>query len=152
MERAMTLMRLDNSREIDRAIAQAFGPRVTPAVPIEAFHRGDEYVVVLDVPGTDKKDIDVEVERDMVSIRVERRPAHGPDDQVLIDERPRGDFTRRLYLGDHLDSERLTADFTNGVLTLTIPVAESSKPRTIPVGSLADSTKADAAPTVPTNA
>jgi HSP20 family protein len=100
MERAMTLMRLDNSREIDRAIAQAFGP----------------------------------------------------DDQVLIDERPRGDFTRRLYLGDRLDSERLTADFTNGVLTLTIPVDESSKPRTIPVGSLADSTKADTTPTVPTNA
>jgi HSP20 family protein len=135
-EQEMTLMGLDTFRDVDRVVEQAMGAtRATRAVPIEAFRRRDEYVVALDLPGVDRNDIDIKVERNVVTVRATRRSLRQPDDEILIDERPKGEFVRRLYLGDSLDSKRLTADFANGVLTLTIPVDESSKPRTVSLGS-----------------
>ena len=132
----MTLMGFDAFRDVDRAVDQAMGAnRRTRAVPLEAFRRGDQYIVVADVPGTDAKDVDVRVERNVVTITVRRRPEFGPDDVVLIDERPRGKFVRQLFLGDSLDSSRLTADFGNGVLTLRVPVDESSMPRQVEISS-----------------
>jgi HSP20 family protein len=132
----MTLMGFDAFRDVDRVVEQAMGAnRRTRAVPLEAFRRGDQYIVVADVPGTDAKDVDVRVERNVVTITVQRRPEFGPDDVVLIDERPRGEFVRQLFLGDSLDSSRLTADFGNGVLTLRVPVDESSKPRRVDISS-----------------
>jgi HSP20 family protein len=137
-------MGLDSFRDVDRVVEQVMGSsRTTRAVPIEAFRRGDEYVVALDLPGVDKSDIDIKVERNVVTVRVTRRPLRGQDDEVVIDERPKGDFVRQLYLGDSLDSKRLSADFTNGVLMLRIPVDESSKPRTV---SLDSSTTDDSSP------
>ena len=132
----MTLMGFDAFRDVDRAVEQAMGAnRRTRAVPLEAFRRGDQYVVVADVPGTDAKDVGVRVERNVVTITVQRRPQFRPDDVVLIDERPRGEFVRQLFLGDSLDSSKLTADFGNGVLTLRVPVDESSLPRQVDISS-----------------
>jgi HSP20 family protein len=132
----MTLMGFDAFRDVDRAVEQALGTnRRTSAVPLEAFRRGDQYFVVADVPGADPADVEVRVERNVVTITVQRRPAFGPDDAVLIDERPRGEFVRQLFLGDSLDSSRLSADFGNGVLTLRVPVDESSKPRRVDISS-----------------
>ena len=135
----MTLMGFDAYRDVDRAVEQALGAnRLTRAVPLEAFRRGDQYIVVADVPGTDAQDVDVRVERNVVTITVQRRPEFGRDDVILIDERPRGEFVRRLFLGDSLDDSRLTAHLGNGVLTLLVPVDESSEPRQVTVSPQQD--------------
>jgi HSP20 family protein len=149
----MTLMGLDNFRDVDRVVEQTLGAsRTTRVVPIEAFRRGDEYVVVFDLPGVDRNDIDIKVERNVVTVRVTRRPLRGQDDEILIDERPKGEFTRQLYLGDSLDNKRLSADFKNGMLMLTIPVDESSKPRTVSLDSSSAESNTDNPSSVPVNA
>lgn len=132
----MTLMRFDPFRELDRLGEQVLGgARPYMAMPMEAFRRGDEFVVALDLPGVSPEDVDVTVERNVVTIRARRSPLHGDGDDVLIDERPTGEFTRQLFLGDNLDSSKLAADFERGVLHLRIPVAESSKPKRIQISS-----------------
>lgn len=136
----MSLMRFDTSRDVDRAVAQAFGVnRRTYAVPLEAYRRGDQYVVLADAPGVDIRDVDVHVEGNAVTITVQRRTKFAPDDLVLIDERPRGEFVRQLLLGDSLDGSRLTAHLGSGVLTLLVPVNEASAPRRVEVSSDPDS-------------
>jgi len=111
---------------------------------MEALRRGDELLVQLDVPGVPPDNIDLTVERNVVSVRVHREPARQEGDEVIISERVYGDFTRQLFLGDNLDVERMSADTRDGVLTLTIPVSEKSKPRRIPLGSADTSAGASA--------
>ncbi|MFC0432528.1 Hsp20/alpha crystallin family protein [Kutzneria buriramensis] len=129
----MTLMRFDPFRDLDRLTEQAFG-RGARAMPMEAFRRGDEFVVALDVPGVDPADVDVTVEHNVVSVRAGRRPLHADGDELVIDERPQGEFSRQLFLGDNLDSTKLSANVDRGVLMITVPVAESSKPRRVEIG------------------
>ena len=132
----MTLMGFDAFRGVDRVVEQAVGAnRRTYAVPLEAYRRGDQYVVIADAPGADIRDIDVRVERNVVTITVQRRAKFAPDDIVLIDERPRGEFVRELFLSDSLDSAKLVAHFGNGVLTLLVPIDESSRPRQVDISS-----------------
>lgn len=132
----MTLMGFDRYRDVDQVVEQALGAnRRTYAVPLEAYRRGGQYIVIADTPGVDIRDIDVRVERNVVTITVQRRPKFAPDDLVLIDERPRGEFVRRLFLGDSLDDSKLTAHLGNGVLTLLVPVDESSAPRQVDITS-----------------
>jgi HSP20 family protein len=133
----MTLMRFDPFRELDRLAEQTLsaGARVLRSMPMEALRRGDTFIVHLDLPGVLREDIDLTVERNVVNVRARRVPDRQEGDEVLIDERPYGEFARQLFLGDNLDVDRMTADTDNGVLTLTIPVSEKSKPRKIPLGS-----------------
>jgi HSP20 family protein len=133
----VTLMRFDPLRELDRLAEQTLsaGARAVRSMPMEALRRGDEFLVHLDVPGVARDDIDLTVERNVISIRVRREPARQEGDEVIIDERVYGEFARQLFLGDNLDPDRMTADTRDGVLTLTIPVSEKSKPRRVPLGS-----------------
>ncbi|WP_324273198.1 Hsp20/alpha crystallin family protein [Blastococcus brunescens] len=130
-------MRFDPFRELDRLAEQtlAVGTRAARSMPMEALRRGDELLVHLDVPGVPDEDIDLTVERNDVSVRVRRAPARQEGDEVVIDERPYGEFARQLFLGENLDPDRLSADTRDGVLTLTIPVSEKSKPRRVELGS-----------------
>jgi HSP20 family protein len=138
----MTLMRFDPFRDLERlteqAVAGARGPR---AMPMEAFRRGDQFVVALDLPGVDPGDVDVTVERNVVTVRTRRAPLRREGDELLVDERPQGEFSRQFFLGDNLDSTRLSAEFDRGVLTLGIPVAEASKPRKVEIGSGTETTE-----------
>ena len=135
----MTLMRFDPFRDLDRLAEQAFGGSRGPhAMPMEAFRRGDEFVVALDLPGVDPAEVDVTVERNVITVRASRRPLRGDGDELVIDERPQGEFSRQLFLGDNLDSGQLSADFDRGVLKIAIPVAEASKPRKVEIGTHAD--------------
>jgi HSP20 family protein len=127
----MTLMRFDPFRELDRLTEHT--TRTPRALPMEAFRRGDRCIVALDLPGVDRKDVDVTVERNVVMVKARRDPLRHENDEVLIDERPRGEFSRQFFLGDMLAAGDLTAEFDRGVLVLTIPIAESSKPRKIEV-------------------
>jgi HSP20 family protein len=131
----MTLMRFDPFRELDRLTEQVLaGGRPSRTMPMEAFRRGDNFFVYIDLPGVDPKDVDLTVERNVVSVRAQRQSPRQEGDELIVDERPHGIFTRQLFLGDNLDASKLSADFDRGVLVLTIPVAEVSKPRRIELG------------------
>lgn len=131
------LMRTDPFRELDRLTQQVLGANGTlarPAVmPMDAWRDGDEFHVEFDLPGVDPGSIDLDVERNVVTVKAERRD-RDDDVELLAAERPRGVFSRQLVLGDNLDTERITADYDQGVLSLLIPVAEQAKPRKINVG------------------
>jgi HSP20 family protein len=133
----VTLMRFDPFRELDRLAEQTLsaGTRAIRTMPMEALRRGDEFKVYIDLPGVVSDDVDLTVERNVVSVRARRAPARQDGDEVLIDERPYGEFNRQLFLGDNLDPDRLSADTRDGVLELTIPISEASKPRRVALGS-----------------
>lgn len=108
-------------------------------MPMDAYREGEEYVIALDLPGVAKDAIDIDVERNMLTVKAERRPAAKADDvQLELSERPLGVFSRQLVLADTLDTERITADYEAGVLTLRIPIAERAKPRKIAISGESD--------------
>jgi HSP20 family protein len=134
------LMRTDPFRELDRFAQQALGTAARPAVmPMDAWREGDVFFVEFDLPGIDQESLDVDIERNVVTVRAER-PAVDPNREMLATERPRGIFSRQLVLGENLDTERIEASYQEGVLHLRIPVAERAKPRKITVGR-ADGTR-----------
>jgi HSP20 family protein len=132
------LMRSDPFRELDRLSQQVFGTAGTPArpsvMPMDAWREGDTFVVEFDLPGIDPHAIDLDVERNVVTVRAER-PLVDSTREMLASERPRGVFSRQLVLGDGLDLERIAASYVSGVLTLRIPVAEKAKPRKIEISN-----------------
>ena len=131
------LMRTDPFRELDRMAQQAFGSVGTlarpAAMPIDAWRDGDTFHVELDLPGVDPGSIDVDVERNVLTVKAERRPT-SDERELIAAERPRGVFSRQLFLGDTLDTDGIVADYEQGVLRLRIPVAERAKPRKIEIG------------------
>jgi HSP20 family protein len=145
-------MRFDPFRELDRLADQALaGPRAMRTMPMEAVRRGDQFIVAIDLPGVTQDDVDVTVEHNVVDVSAHRQTVRKEGDQVIIDERPQGEFRRQLFLGDNLDPSKLSAQYDRGVLTLTIPVSEASKPRKIAIGASKDkaqSVKANSSQTV----
>ncbi|MFC6094885.1 Hsp20/alpha crystallin family protein [Saccharothrix lopnurensis] len=135
-------MRTDHPfRQLERLTQQVFGDEGTPsrssAVPMDAYRRGDEFFVQFDLPGVSPDSIDLSVERNVLTVRAERAAEAGEageERRWQVAERPRGVFSRRVFLGDALDSDRIEADYEAGVLTLRIPVAEKAQPRRIAVG------------------
>ena len=132
------LMRTDPFRELDRFTQQVFGNDGTLArpsvMPMDAWREGDTFHVEFDLPGVDVDSIDLDVERNVVTVKAER-PARASDAELLAAERPRGVFSRQLILGDNLDTQHISAGYDGGVLTLRIPVAEQAKPRKITISS-----------------
>jgi HSP20 family protein len=130
------LMRTDPFRDLDRLTQQVFGPNGTLArpsvMPMDAWRDGDTFHVEFDLPGVNRDSIDIDVERNVVTVKAER-PARASDAELVAAERPRGVFSRQLVLGDNLDTERIEATYDTGVLTLSIPVAEKAKPRKVEV-------------------
>ena len=132
------LMRTDPFRDFDRFAQQVFGAPGTwskpSAMPMDAYRAGDEFVVCFDLPGVDPGAIELDVERNVLTVKAERRPLPTGDDvRLQVSERPLGVFSRQLFLGDTLDTEHITADYDAGVLTIRIPVAEKAKPRRISI-------------------
>jgi HSP20 family protein len=128
-------MRFDPFRDFDRLVAeQMAGLRGAPRiVPMDAYRRADQFLVHLDLPGVDADAIELTVEQNVLTIRAERRFEPEEGDELLITERPQGSFTRQLLLGESLDTDRLEADYDQGVLTVRIPVAEAAKPRRVEI-------------------
>jgi len=130
------LMRTDPFRELDRLTQQMFGTDGTLArpsvMPMDAWRDGDTFHVEFDLPGVNPDSIDLDVERNVVTVKAER-PARADNAELIAAERPRGVFSRQLILGDNLDTERIAASYDAGVLTLKIPVAEHAKPRKISI-------------------
>lgn len=132
------LMRTDPFRELDRLTQQMFGSVGTttrPSVmPMDAWRDGDVFVLEFDLPGIDPSTIDLDVERNVLTIKAERPTLNGGH-EILAAERPRGVFSRQLILGDNLDLTHVEADYAGGVLRLRVPVAEQAKPRKISINS-----------------
>jgi HSP20 family protein len=137
------LLRFDPYREVDRLFDQALGTR-TPRMPMDAYRRGDDFFVHLDLPGVDPSSIDLSIEKNMLTVKAVRAWQRSENDQWLVAERPQGTYSRQLFLGDALDTDRIEASYHDGVLTLRIPVAEQAKPRRIEVNALSDTHTVDA--------
>jgi HSP20 family protein len=128
------LMRTDPFRELDRVAQQVFGTAARPAaMPIDAYRKGDQFVVMFDLPGIDPASINLTVERNVLSVHAERQRATDDEVELLIGERPHGTFSRQLFLAETLDADRIEADYTDGVLRLLIPVKEQAKPRRVDI-------------------
>jgi HSP20 family protein len=129
----MLLRTTDPFRDLDRLAQQVLGTTSRPAVmPMDAWREGDRFIIEFDLPGVAQDSIDLDVERNVLTVRAERVARNG-DWEPLASERPRGMFSRQLVLGDNLDLERIEAGYAGGVLRLVIPVAEKAKPRKIEV-------------------
>jgi HSP20 family protein len=137
----MVLMRTDPFRDLDRLTQQVFGTSARPAVmPMDAWRDGDTFQVEFDLPGVDQESINLDVERNVLTINAERPVAELPGEQLAA-ERPRGVFSRQLILGDNLDLDNIAASYSNGVLRLRIPVAEKAKPRKIEISTSPDDSR-----------
>ncbi len=130
----MMLMRTDPFRELDRLTQQVFGTTARPAtMPMDAWQEDGEFVVAFDLPGVNVDSVDLDIERNVLTVKAERRDPTQPNVELLASERPRGVFSRQLILGDTLDLDNVKANYADGVLTLRIPVAEKAKPRKIEI-------------------
>ncbi|BAN30685.1 HSP20 family small heat-shock protein [Mycobacterium avium subsp. hominissuis] len=133
MEVTTMLVRSDPFRDLNRFTRQVSGTAAHPSVmPMDAWRDGEQFIVEFDLPGIDEQSLDLDIERNVVTVRAER-PDVDPGREMLATERPRGVFSRQLVLGDNLDTDRIEATYTDGVLRLRIPVAEKAKPRKIAV-------------------
>ena len=127
------LMRTDPFRDLDRLTQHILGTAARPAVmPMDAWRDGEQFIVEFDLPGIAADSIGIDVERNVLTVHAER-PDLDPAREMVSAERPRGVFSRQLFLGENLDTDKITAEYQDGVLRLTIPVAEKAKPRRIEI-------------------
>ena len=144
------LLRFDPFRELDRLTEQA--GRAPQPLPMDAVRRGDDVLVAFDLPGVDPGSIDLTVERNVLTVKAQRRAFRAEGDQVIASERRLGAVARQLLLGDTLDGDSVRADYTDGVLTLTIAAAEAAKPRKVEVSTGASSAAIEASASEPEGA
>lgn len=130
------LFQNDPFRDVD-ALFNRLAPRSPSghAMPMDAYRRGEEVWVHVDLPGVTADSLDINVERNVLTISAERDWPSEEDDRTYLLERRRGAFRRQVHLGEGLDPEAIEADLSDGVLTLRIPVAERAKPRKITIGT-----------------
>ena len=131
----MLIRTADPFRDLDRLAQQMLGTTSRPAaMAMDAWREGDQFVIEFDLPGVAAETIDLDVERNVLTVHAERLPRNG-DWEMLASERPRGLFRRQLVLGDNLDLDHIGATYTDGILRLVVPVAERAKPRKIEVNT-----------------
>ena len=139
------LVRTDPFRELDRLTQQLLGTAARPApMPMDAYRDGDTFYVHFDLPGVSAESIDLTVEQNVLTVRAERTPSPPGGAEMIAAERPAGVFTRQVFLGDTLDADHIAADYSAGVLTLSIPVHEQAKPRSIAITGHEDRKKVTA--------
>ncbi|MHB1554489.1 MAG: Hsp20/alpha crystallin family protein [Acidimicrobiales bacterium] len=136
----MALVRSDPFRELDRLAQQLWGDGRTRSsslsMPMDAYRKGDVFLVQIDLPGVQSDAIELTVEDNVLTVRAERpSPEVNEGVEALVAERPYGTFSRQMFLGDNLDVDRIEAAYEAGVLTVTIPVAAHAKPRRIEVAT-----------------
>lgn len=138
LEEVRAVLRFDPFRELDRMTEQLLGAqsgtaRMPRFMPMDLYRSGDHYVLHADLPGVDPGSIDVDVENNTLTIRAERSSRSDEGVQWIGSERPTGRFQRQLALGDGIAGDRISATYENGVLTITMPVAERAKARKVQI-------------------
>jgi HSP20 family protein len=139
------LMRFEPFREFDRITEELMNERRARQIPVDAYRRGNEFKVHLDLPGVDPGAVELTVDKDVLTVRATRRWIRSEDDQIQVTERGQGEFQRQLFLGEGLDRDHIAATYEDGVLTVTIPVIEQAKPRKVEIahgGSVAQAVEA----------
>ena len=135
----MLLTTFDPFAEFDRLARGTFGPargsRPQPAVRMDAIRREHDVQLRFDLPGIDPDSIDVTVDRGVLSVSAKRDEEYAEGEKPFIRERVMGSFSRRIQLADTVDADRIEAAFDAGVLTVTVPVAETAKPRKVEITS-----------------
>ncbi|MFD5865181.1 Hsp20/alpha crystallin family protein [Agromyces sp. NPDC127015] len=124
----------DPFRDLDRVASALFDTRRGPRrMPMDLYRDGDHYVLTADLPGIDPGSVDIDVDGQLLTIRAERTLTTGDGVKWITREREAASFLRQLNLGQGVDTDRISASYTNGVLSVTIPVSEKAKPRKIAV-------------------
>jgi HSP20 family protein len=124
----------DPFRHMDRLTNQLLsGTRTPMGMPMDVWQTDDGFHVYLDLPGVDPDSVDITTERNILTIKAERRPEYQQGQNVLVAERPQGTFTRQLQLGDTVDAENIQASYGDGVLHLTLPMTRAAQPRRVQV-------------------
>ena len=138
----------DPFRDFDNVFRRLGTTTSAHAMPMDAYRRGEDVWVHVDLPGVSSDSLDINVERNVLTISAERDWAPTEGDRMYLSERVRGTFRRQVNLGEGLDAENIEADLTDGVLTLRIPVAERAKPRKISIttGNSAAAIEAESTP------
>ena len=141
----MAVMRFDPFRDLDRLTEQMLGvpvgsTRAPRFMPMDLYRSGDHYVLHADLPGVDPGSVDVSVDNGTLTVRAERSGGTEESVEWLTSERFTGSYLRQLSLGDGIDADRIAATYENGVLTVTIPMAEKAKPRRIQIDTKAERT------------
>src|SRR4029453_3326651 len=131
-------MRFEPFREIDRMAEEMLSERRVRQIPVDAYRQGNAFKVLLAPPGVLFRFIGPPAEKCRLTVGATRAWVRAEGDQIQIAERPQGDFSRQLFLGEGLDRDQITATYENGVLTLTIPVAEEAKPRKVEITHAGD--------------
>jgi len=136
------LMRFDPFRELDR-LSNATASRQWPAMlAMDAYRQGDRFLVHFDLPGVKSDTIELSVEQNVLTVKADRGWNRRPEDELVVAERPQGQFSRQLFLGESLDTDRIQASYDDGVLTLAIPIAERAKPRKVTIKTSGNGAKA----------
>lgn len=129
------LMRFDPFRELDRLTQELSGPTRARQLPMDAYRRGDTFMIHFDVPGVDPAAIELTVEKDVLTVKAERRWPAAEGDDIVVQERPQGPLARQVFLGAALDTGRLAASCADGVLTIRVPVAQAAKAHKVPIAT-----------------
>jgi HSP20 family protein len=130
------LMRFDPFADFDQFTRQVWGNRASSYMPVDAYRMGDRFWLHIDLPGVAPESIDLTVEKNTLTVSADRAWQRDEDMQIVLNERPTGSFSRQFFLGEGLDTDRIEAGYDHGVLTVSIPVAESAKPRKIEIGEV----------------
>ncbi|MER6575626.1 Hsp20/alpha crystallin family protein [Nonomuraea sp. NPDC001023] len=120
-------------RQFNRLARQTFDNGSAATMPMDGLRRDDDVVLRFDLPGIDPDSIEVTVDRGVLTVSARREEEIAENERLFVRERPMGTFTRRVYLSEHLDSDRIDAGYANGVLTVRIPVLERAKPRKVEI-------------------
>ncbi|MDD7466030.1 MAG: Hsp20/alpha crystallin family protein [Actinomycetaceae bacterium] len=130
----MAMFMNDPFRGIEHAMNEAMRAASTgSSMGMDLYRTDDNFVAKFDMPGVDPESIDIDIDQNTLTVRASRESEKSDSIKWLSRERFVGTFARQLNLGYGLDTGKITADYTDGVLTLTIPVAEESKPRKVAV-------------------
>jgi HSP20 family protein len=124
----------DPFRDLDRITNQLMsGTRMPHGMPMDVYKRGNAWHVEMDLPGIDPTSIDLTVERNALTVRAARKSGSENAEEIVVAERPQGEFTRQLVLGEGLDTDNVQASYDAGVLHLTIPLAQQAQPRRVSI-------------------
>jgi HSP20 family protein len=127
------LMRFDPFRELDRLVNTQPSRQWPAMLAMDAYRREDQFLVHFDLPGVKSDTIELSVEQNVLTVKAERRWNRSQEDELVVSERPQGEFSRQLFLGESLDTDHIQASYDDGVLTLAIPIAERAKPRRVEI-------------------
>ncbi len=125
----------DPFRMLDTLLDQFSAARNTGGVPVDAYRRGENVWLHFDLPGVAADSLDIDIERNVLTVSGERKWRPEDGDHVYFAERRQGQYRRQVTLGQEVDIDNIEADYHDGVLTVRIPVAERAKPRKVAINT-----------------